>query len=174
MLNCCIINRCVSNVSRYPEHMAVPDADLADFWFLVRKSASLMDRGGEALFRDGLGISMAQFMVLSVIDAHPGDFNQQSIADLLGLTKGTVSRQIDNASEAGLVVARVSATSRREKTIALTEDGTALVRRGDELLATSNSGIFPQFDRDDLAATLRTLTAFVAASDTQSRPPSSH
>jgi DNA-binding MarR family transcriptional regulator len=154
--------------------MAAPDADIADFWFLVRKSASLMDRGGETLFREGLGISMAQFMVLSVIDAHPGDFNQQSIADLLGLTKGTVSRQIDNASGAGLVVAKVSATSRREKTIALTEAGTALVRRGDELLAATNSGLFPYLDRGDLAATIRTLTAFVAATDVQAIPPSSH
>jgi DNA-binding MarR family transcriptional regulator len=124
--------------------------------------------------REGLGISMAQFMVLSVIDAHPGDFNQQSIADLLGLTKGTVSRQIDNASAAGLLVAKVSVTSRREKTIALTEQGTALVRRGDELPASSNSGIFPHLDRGDLAATLRTLAAFVAATDAQARPPSSH
>ena len=154
--------------------MATPDADIADFWFLVRKSASLMDRAGEALFREGIGISMAQFMVLSVVDAHPGHFNQQSVADLLGLTKGTVSRQIDAASEAGLVVAGVSPTSRREKTIALTDAGTALVRRGDELLAVSNSGLFPRLDRDDLAATLRTLAAFTAAMEGTPNPPSAH
>lgn len=162
----------MSNDLHYARTVAVPDPDIADFWFLVRKSASLMDRGGEALFRDGLGISMAQFMVLSVIDAHPGHFNQQSVADLLGLTKGTVSRQIDAASEAGLVVAQVSATSRREKTIALTEAGTALVRRGDDLLASSNSGLFPRLDRDDLAATIRTLAAFTAAMDAGAKPPS--
>jgi DNA-binding MarR family transcriptional regulator len=133
-----------------------------------------MDRGGEALFRDGLGISMAQFMVLSVVDAHPGDFNQQSVADLLGLTKGTVSRQIDAASAAGLLTANVSATSRREKTIALTAAGTALVRRGDDLLASSNTVLFPRLDPDDLTATIRTLSAFTAALDAQAKPPSAH
>jgi DNA-binding MarR family transcriptional regulator len=154
--------------------MAQPDATVADFWFLVRKSASLMDRGGEAFFRDGLGISLAQFMVLSVVDAHPGDFNQQAVADLLGLTKGTVSRQIDQASAAGLLVARVSDSSRREKTMALTPAGTALVRRGDDLLTTSNAALFPQLDAADLAATIRTLAAFTSALDAQARPPSTH
>jgi DNA-binding MarR family transcriptional regulator len=159
---------------RYPETVATPTPDIADFWFLVRKSASLMDRGGEALFRDGIGISMAQFMVLSVVDAHPGDFNQQSVADLLGLTKGTVSRQIESASAAGLLTATVSATSRREKTIRLTDAGTALVRRGDDLLSSSNTGLFPQLDPGDLAATIRTLAAFTAALDAQAKPPSDH
>jgi DNA-binding MarR family transcriptional regulator len=154
--------------------MAAPSSDIADFWFLVRKSASLLDRGGEALFREGLGISLAQFLVLSVVDAHPGDFNQQSIADLLGLTKGTVSRQIDQASAAGLLTARVSESSRRDKTIALTKAGTELVRRGDDLLAASNSELFPRLDPDDLAATIRTLGAFAAALDAQVRPPSTH
>jgi DNA-binding MarR family transcriptional regulator len=154
--------------------MANPDPNVADFWFLVRKSASLMDRGGEALFREGLGISMAQFMVLSVVDAHPGDFNQQAVADLLGLTKGTVSRQIESARDSGLLTAVTSTTSRREKKIALTAAGTALVRRGDALLSSSNSGLFPHLDASDLAITIRTLAAFTAALDAQGKPPSDH
>jgi DNA-binding MarR family transcriptional regulator len=154
--------------------MAAPSGDIADFWFLVRKSASLMDRTGEAVFRDGIGISLTQFMVLSVIDAHPGDFNQQSVADLLGITKGTVSRQIDAASAAGFVTAEVSASSRREKNVSLTKAGTALVRKGDALLETSNADIFPKLDAADLAATIRTLGAFVAAFDPSIAPPTEH
>jgi DNA-binding MarR family transcriptional regulator len=154
--------------------MASPSSDFADFWFLVRKSASLMDRSGEAFFRAGLGISLAQFMVLSIVDAHPGEYNQQSIADLLGLTKGTVSRQIEQASVAGLLTAQVSSSSRREKSIALTPAGKDLVQRGDDLLASSNSGLIPKLDAADLAATVRTLAAFTAALDEQVRPPSTH
>lgn len=48
-------------------------------------------------------ISFAQFLVLSVVDAHPGHLSQQAIADRLGLTKGTVSRQVDAAATAGLM-----------------------------------------------------------------------
>ncbi|MCU1550420.1 MAG: hypothetical protein JWR36_980 [Glaciihabitans sp.] len=149
-------------------------ADIADFWFLIRKCASLMDRGGEAIFREGLGISLAQFMVLSVVDAHPGAFNQQSVADLLGLTKGTVSRQIESASAAGLLTTDVSAASRREKIVSLTAAGSELVRRGDKLLQASNPSIFPDIDPDDLAATLRTLVIFAQSLDSGPRLPSGH
>jgi DNA-binding MarR family transcriptional regulator len=154
--------------------VTISSADIADFWFLVRKSASLVDREGEAFFRDELGISLAQFMVLSVVDAHPGSFNQQMVADLLGLTKGTVSRQIDSASKAGLLTAEVSSISRREKMVTLTQAGKELVSRGDTRLAASNRDLFGALDPDDLAATLRTLARFTEAVDAGTRPPSTH
>ena len=46
----------------------LPD-ELATLWYLIRRVAGLMDRQGEALFRRELGISLAQFLVLSVVDA---------------------------------------------------------------------------------------------------------
>lgn len=145
--------------------MALTDAETASFWFLVRKSASLMERGGETLFREGLGISLAQFMVLSVVDARPGAFNQQSVADYLGLTKGTVSRQIEQAERAGLLTTAVSPTSRREKLATLTPEGTTIVRRGDELLARSQLSAFGGLPEDDVRATIRTLSRFSAGLD---------
>ncbi len=65
-----------------------------------------MEREGEAVFRRELGISLAQFLVLSVVDAHPGPLSQQAVADRVGLTKGSVSRQIDQAVAAGLMTVR--------------------------------------------------------------------
>ena len=103
--------------------MPHPDDDLAQLWLLTRRVAGLMDRAGEALFRSSLGISMAQFLVLSVVDAHPGRLNQQAVADRLGLTKGTVSRQIDAAVAAGLMTVEVSPESRREHLVALPRRG---------------------------------------------------
>ncbi len=154
--------------------MSISSGDIADFWFLVRKAASLIDREGESIFRDGLGITMAQFMVLSVVDAHPGTFNQQAVADLLGLTKGTVSRQIDAASRSGLLTAEVSETSRRENLVKLTAAGTALVRRGDAMVASANREHFDGLDTGDFAATLRTLARFTEAVGGEASPPSAH
>ena len=39
---------------------------------LIRRVADLMNRQGEVLFRRELGISLGQFLVLSVVDAYPG------------------------------------------------------------------------------------------------------
>lgn len=142
-----------------PEQL--PD-DLATLWYLVRRVAGLMDRQGEALFRSELGISLAQFLVLSVVDAHPGHLSQQAVADRLGLTKGTVSRQIDNAAAAGLMSVQTAAHTRRENAVALTDAGTALVRRGDALFEQSRADVLESVSSRDLAATLRVLKALLA------------
>ena len=136
----------------------LPD-DLARLWFLIRRVAGLMDRSGEALFRSGLGISLSQFLVLSVVDAHPGALSQQAIADRLGLTKGTVSKQIENAIAAELMTANPAPHSRRENAVALTARGTELVRRGDLLFEQARRNRLPTVPAADLAATLATLAA---------------
>src|SRR6201996_405927 len=123
----------------------LPD-ELATLWYLVRRAASLMDRQGEVLLRRELGISQAQFLVLSVVDAHPGPLSQQAIADRVGLTKGSVSRQIDHAVAAGLMTVRVASHTRRENAVALTEAGTALVRRGDALIEADRAAMLDAID----------------------------
>lgn len=147
----------------------LPD-DWATLWFLVRRTAGLMDRAGEALFRGELGISLAQFLVLSVVDAHPGPLSQQAIADRLGLTKGTVSRQIDAAVSAGLMSVEVSRHSRRENQVRLTPAGDALVRRGDTAYDMARNALLPDLAPDDLSITIRVLTSLNAALD-PSGPP---
>jgi DNA-binding MarR family transcriptional regulator len=138
--------------------MPLPD-DMATLWFLVRRVAGVLDRRGEALFRRELDISLAQFLVLSVVDAYPGHLSQQALADRLGLTKGTVSRQIDSAVSTGLMTAEVSSHTRRENTVALTPAGTDLVRRGDRIFARERDTALPTTDPGDMAATLRVLSA---------------
>lgn len=144
---------------------SMPD-ELATFWYLVRRVAALMDRRGEALFRRELHISLAQFLVLSVVDAHPGPLSQQAVADRLGLTKGTVSRQIDSAVAAGLMTVRVSPHTRRENSVALTAEGTDLVRRGDAVFQEARESVLPAFAPSDMQAALRLLAAMNHALET--------
>jgi DNA-binding MarR family transcriptional regulator len=142
----------------------MPD-DLATLWYLIRRVAGLMDRNGEALFQQEIGISLAQFLVLSVVDAHPGPLNQQAITDRLGLTKGTVSRQIDNAVSAGLMTVRTSPSNRRENTVTLTPIGTDLVRRGDVAFQRERSAILSTVDPRDMQASIRVLGSMNDALD---------
>jgi len=140
------------------DNVADLPGDMAALWFLVRRAAGLLDRASDALLRSELDVSMAQFLVLSVVDAHPGELSQTWVAQRLGLTKGTVSRQIERAVAAGLMTAQVSRRSRRENTLALTRAGKTLVRRGDAIVVEAQRAL-PDFDHDDLAATLRVLTS---------------
>ena len=140
----------------------LPD-ELATLWYLIRRVAGLIDRQGEELFRRELGISLAQFLVLSVVDAHPGPLSQQAIADRVGLTKGSVSRQIDHAVGAGLMTVRVAAHTRRENAVALTETGTALVRRGDALFEASRHAMLRAVDPAELTSAVHVLAGLLGA-----------
>jgi DNA-binding MarR family transcriptional regulator len=141
---------------------ALPD-DLATLWYLIRRAAALMDHQGETLLRRELGISLAQFLVLSVVDAHPGPLSQQAIADRVGLTKGSVSRQIEQAVAGGLMAVRVAAHTRRENAVTLTGKGTALVREGDALTKTSRAALRDAADPADVAAAIRVLGSLLNA-----------
>jgi DNA-binding MarR family transcriptional regulator len=147
----------------------LPD-DLATFWRLVRRLAGLMDREGDALCRRELGISLPQFLVLSVVDAHPGRLSQQAIADRLGLTKGTVSRQIDNAVSAGLMTVRVAPHTRREHAVALTSAGAAIVRKGDALLADARDALRESLDSRQLPVVISALQAAVQTIERENSP----
>ena len=76
-----------------------------------------------------------------------------------------MSRQIEQAERAGLLTTAVSPTSRREKLATLTPEGTSIVRRGDELLARSQLSAFGGLPEDDVRATIRTLSRFIAGLD---------
>lgn len=148
--------------SRLPAEL--PD-DLATLWYLIRRLAGVMDREGDALCRRELGISLAQFLVLSVVDAYPGTLSQQAVADRLGLTKGTVSRQIDSAVAAGLMTVEVSAHARREHAVALTRAGTALVRQGDALMQDSRNALAGAVSPARLTAAISTLQALLRTAE---------
>jgi DNA-binding MarR family transcriptional regulator len=139
--------------------------ELATLWYLMRRVAGLMDQQGDALLRRELDISLAQFLVLSVVDAHPGPLSQQAIADRVGLTKGSVSRQIDHAVAAGLMTVRTAAHTRRENAVSLTAAGTALVRHGDALTQTSRAALQDAADPRDLTAAIRALRGLLTVLD---------
>jgi DNA-binding MarR family transcriptional regulator len=138
----------------------LPD-ELATLWYLIRRVAGLLDHQGEVLLRRELGLSLAQFLVLSVVDAHPGPLSQQAIADRVGLTKGTVSRQIDHAVAAGLMTVRVAPHTRRENAVTLTAAGTALVRRGDALTQSSRAALQDSTEPEDRTAAIRALRSML-------------
>ena len=130
------------NQSTLPDEL--PDG-LATLWYLIRRVAGLMDRQGEALFRRELGISLAQFLVLSVVDARPGPLSQQAVADRVGLTRHREppdrqrrgSRPDDRAG---------GRRTRPRAAVALTEAGIALVRRGDALTQISRAAMWDAID----------------------------
>jgi DNA-binding MarR family transcriptional regulator len=89
--------------------------------------------------------------------------HQKRIADRLGLTKGTVSRQIDAAVAAGLMTVKVAPHTRRENAVALTRAGTSLVRRGDALMRDSRTAMLGAVTSTRLHAVVGALGSLLQA-----------
>lgn len=120
--------------------MHAPEPGLVELFLAARKTSSLLERRMDQALRHELGLSLPMYGLLSALCAQECDINQQEIADLLGLSKSSVSRQVDAAAQAGLLTSSGSPSSRREKVMELTERGRALVVKADAVLAACDPG----------------------------------
>src|SRR6059058_2796345 len=95
--------------------------------FLLRRAHQI----SAAVFEDacrGVGLTPAQFGVLTVLQAHPG-LGQSSLARALGFDKVTVLRVLRGLQARGLVTRAPAEDNRRNVSVALTHDGELLLQQ---------------------------------------------
>ncbi len=95
--------------------------------FLLRRAHQI----SAAVFEDEcreLGLTPAQFGVLTVIRAHPG-MGQSSLARALGFDKVTVLRVLRGLESRGFVTRAPTPDNKRNISVALTPDGRAMLAR---------------------------------------------
>lgn len=149
-------------MAQTPGMMSGPAAELeADeqvlaLWLQARHAVATLEAELDAQLHLELGIPLARYALLCTLDDPDCAFNQQVIASLVGMNKSSVSRHVDAAAQAGLVVAEVSAESRRDKTVRLTASGRTLVERGRAIVASRA----PRIPAQQLEQTLATLALF--------------
>jgi DNA-binding MarR family transcriptional regulator len=146
--------------TRAPAEELEAEDQVIALWLQARHTAAAMESALDAELQRELGVPLARYALLCTIDDPDCSYNQQVIATLLGVNKSSVSRHVDAAAHAGLVVAEVSAESRRDKTVRLTESGRELVERGRAIVA----GHAPRLRERQLEQTLATLELFAPQS----------
>ncbi|SDR78251.1 MarR family transcriptional regulator [Microterricola viridarii] len=132
------------------------EEQLIALWLQARHTAAAMEAALDARLQRELGVPLARYALLCTLDDPDCALNQQVIAALLGMNKSSVSRHVDAAAQAGLVAAAVSAESRRDKTVRLTESGRSLLERGRAIVA----GYAPQLPQQQLDQAIATLAHF--------------
>lgn len=106
--------------------------DTTDLWILTRQVSVQLERAAEIAL-EPLGLTPSSYALLTTLRGHTR-VTQQEVADLLGLTKSSISRQMDAAIAAGHLRPAPSPTSRRDRPVELTPDGERLARLGDEVV----------------------------------------
>jgi len=111
--------------------------------YLLHHLASVLDRQSDLLLQDRLDIGFSQFKILMALKWHQG-VQQKQIAEKLGQTEASVSRQIKMLHEVGLLNSKPSPKDKRQHITLLTTKGETLV---DKALKSLNEYHAPVFDR---------------------------
>ncbi|HUP26728.1 MAG TPA: MarR family winged helix-turn-helix transcriptional regulator [Candidatus Limnocylindrales bacterium] len=101
-----------------------PHANLA---YLIHHVATLLERQAEKLLQERFAIGFSQFKILMALKWKT-NVQQRQIADSLGQTEASVSRQIKMLQEQGLLANRISPENRRQRIISLTAKGDKLAQ----------------------------------------------
>lgn len=105
--------------------------------------ASVLSRQSDEALQQRLGIGFSQFKILMCL-GEGGVVRQRQIAECLGQTEASVSRQIRLLHDKGLLKSAVSPTNRREHITDLTAKGQRIVS---EAFIILNEYHQPLFDR---------------------------
>jgi DNA-binding MarR family transcriptional regulator len=127
--------------------------------FLLRRAHQI----SAAVFEDSckdLGLTPAQFGVLTVLRAHPG-LGQSSLARALGFDKVTVLRVLRGLEARGLLTRSPAENNRRNVSVALTPAGALLLQQAQKPAEKAYRRLMAPLDRqqqEQLLGLLQLLT----------------
>lgn len=111
--------------------------------YLLQHLAFVMARQNDQILQERLGIGFSQFKLMMILERRP-HIQQKQIADALGQTEASISRQIKLMHQKGLLQTVVSPENRRQHITTLTTKGERLA---EEAIRTLNDYQSPVFDR---------------------------
>lgn len=104
-----------------------------------------------------LGLSHARWMVLLHLSRRGDGVVQKALADWLGIEGPTLVRQLDRMADDGWLERRESGNDRRAKTIHLTRQARAAVKKIDAVAASLRNELLQGIKASDIDACLRVM-----------------
>lgn len=138
---------------------------LRSLGYTLHHLSFMLDRQSDMLLQEHFNMGFSQFKVLMVLHKHEG-IQQREIADTLGQTEASVSRQIKVLIEKGLVDSRHDSANRRQRITRLTSAGIAAIESALMLLENHYRPMFEKLsDRqiNELTEILHSMQQHVVA-----------
>jgi DNA-binding MarR family transcriptional regulator len=117
--------------------------------YLLHHLAAVMGKQSDQVLQEQLGIGLSQFKILMVLEWNPRT-QQKDIANALGQTEASVSRQISVLKSKGLLATRIDPNNRRKHITTPTTRGTQLTEAASEILNRSFGPEFANLGDDQL------------------------
>lgn len=125
--------------------------------YLLQHLAFTMSRQNDQILQERLGIGFSQFKILMVLERNP-HIQQRQIADALGQTEASISRQIRLMVDKGLLQSTVSPQNRREHITTPTNKGVRLTEEAMVILNGFHAPMFERFSENDREQLLKVLS----------------
>ena len=109
--------------------------------FLLQRLAFMLARINDQVLQERLGVGFSQFKILMILQWKP-NVQQKFVANKLGQTEASISRQIKLLEDKGMLTVLVNPRNRREHVIKLTVKGERTIEKAFETLNTYHSPMF--------------------------------
>ena len=113
--------------------------------YLIQHIAFVLSKQSDQVLQEQLGIGLSQFKILMTLQKNP-KMQQRLIADSLGQTEASISRQIKIMTNKGLLQTTISDDNHREHLTTLSLKGIKLTEAAMEVLRSYNKPMFDQIN----------------------------
>lgn len=124
--------------------------------YYIQHLAVLLHRQSDQVLQEQLGIGVSQYRILQVLQNSPS-IQQKQIANLLGQTEASISRQVKLMQQRAMLVAQVNPQNRREHLTTLLPKGERLLAAGAQVLLHYHKPSLDSLSSKDQAALAKLL-----------------
>ncbi len=141
--------------------------------YLLNHLAFVLGRQSDQILLERLGIGYSQFKIMMVLRWNP-HVQQKQIAERLGQTEASISRQIKLLHEAGLLQTVKRPENRREHITTLTSKGERFTDEAMNILNSYHQPVFGKLSDKQQAALVSSLQSMHEETCDRDRPGACH
>jgi DNA-binding MarR family transcriptional regulator len=142
---------------------------MTDIGYLFQHVAGVLQRQTDQVLQERLGIGMSQFKILMVLQESP-NIEQRRLADSLGQTEASISRQVKLLLERGMLASQIDPQERRRHITMLTPKGNKVVQAAQEVVQQYTEPAFAALSDKQRSQLLQMLTELHEQSCAPGRP----
>ncbi len=117
--------------------------------YIVHHLAAVMGKQSDQVLQEQLGIGLSQFKILMVLEWNPR-VQQKAIADSLGQTEASISRQIKVLKKKGLLISRYDPNNKRRHITTPTPLGMQVTEAATNIMRRSFGPEFSSLGEDQI------------------------
>lgn len=141
--------------------------------YLIQHLAFTLTRQSDQVLQERLGIGYSQFKILMAL-RWKGNVQQKQIAERLGQTEASISRQIKLLHDMGLLSSRKSPQNRREHLTILTPKGERIIDEALRALNNYHAPVFGGLSEKQTVVMMKSLTLMHQETCNGDRPAACH